>query len=97
MDQRFQGKPFFGEDEDFNTQKALERIKEIGDKANIVKHNDQLATALISSMVVFFQNMLYALGNRSLGPMIANIRVVCPLILNPEDVLATAILKKYNK
>jgi hypothetical protein len=48
-------------------------------------------------MVVFFQNMLYALGNRSLGPMIANIRVVCPLILNPEDVLATAVLKKYNK
>jgi hypothetical protein len=48
-------------------------------------------------MVVFFQNMLYALGNRSLGPMITNIRVVCPLILNPEDVLATAVLKKYNK
>lgn len=82
--------------EEFSFQESQDRIKDLQDKIALLQHNTDLATALISEIVVFYQNVLFSIGNRSLGPIIVNLRICLPHLVNPDDQQAQGVLRKYN-
>lgn len=74
--------------EDSSVNALHDKIKAIQDRINLVKHNNQMATELISDIVMYFQNIVFVASNRSLGPIIINLRHVLPHLLHPDDPMA---------
>lgn len=74
-----------------------EQIKDIELKERICRHSNEQETAIISVIVLQIQRYLFSIANKTLGPMITNIRAVLPHLLNPDDLIASGIIRKYQK
>jgi len=48
-------------------------------------------------VVIFFSDLLSKLSNRTIGPLLNNIKIVLPQLLHQDDSLAQGVLKKYQK
>ncbi len=83
---------------DFSAEEAIERIRELEARVKMIKHNDEGETHALSGIVIFMQNLLYLVANRSMGPFLNLVKTVFPnLVGHHEDVLAVAAIKKYQK
>jgi len=83
---------------DFSAEEAIERIRELDARVKMIKHNDEGETHALSGIVIFVQNLLYLMANRSMGPFLNLVKTVFPnLVGHHEDVLAVAVIKKYQK
>lgn len=85
------------EDEERSLAELKEEVKDLDTRERICKHNNEKETAVISLIVLQMQKYLFTVANRTLGPMIVNIRAVLPHILNPDDLVTTGIIHKYQK
>lgn len=86
-----------GDAEDKSIGELKEQVKELELRARLCKHKDEKDTAVISIIVLQIQKFLFTIANRTLGPMICNIRAVLPHLLNPDDLVASGIIHKYQK
>jgi hypothetical protein len=41
--------------------------------------------------------MLFSMANRQLGPILGNIKLIMPNLINFDDTMPVAIIKKYHK
>jgi hypothetical protein len=81
---------------DFSSEEAIEKIRELEARVKMIKHNDEGETHALSGIVIFVQNLLYLVANRSMGPFLNLVKTVFPnLVGHHEDVLAVAVIKKY--
>ena len=92
-----EGQGDFTSMKDFIAEDALESIKVYESQIKLLKHNNELETSKISGMVIYFQNLLFMLSNRSLGPFISALRQIFPHLMHNEDMIAAAVIKKYQK
>lgn len=83
---------------EFSAEEAYDRIRDLEARVKMIKHNEEGETHALSGIVIFVQNLLYLLANRSMGPFLNLVKTVFPnLVGHHEDVLAVAVIKKYQK
>ena len=84
--------------QDFSSEEAMEKIRELETRIKMIKLYDEGETHGMSGIIIFVQNLLYLVANRSMGPFLHLVKTVFPnLVGHHEDVLAVAVIKKYQK